>query len=367
MVRSLLALLFVLLAVGCQSENEIRTPGKHVQAPGNAPPIEAVIHIDRYTQKNIEYMDVLWVVDNSCSMYDDQLELVTNFPAFFQFFATSTHDYRLGVVSTDMYDPAQSGRLRNAGGFKWIDRYTPDPVTKFQQMAFMGTWGSGNERGRDAAYAALETLRDTDNAGFYRQGDQGTALHVIFISDEPDFSSDISLNEFIAWLGNQKNAPDMVTASSIVGLGAPSSKDTGLKKDTGQPYTPPCYASTGTGYLETTRSIGGVEWSICAEDWSEVLEQLGLLTAGPKREFFLSHNPVPETIKVRVIDNSLAEEPVTLVFEGPWDDNGDTGHQPDWIYNQGRNSIAFLEYTPNPLAKVEIEYVRADNGWLPEE
>jgi hypothetical protein len=347
LMRNLPALLFVLLTVvGCQTENEIRAPEHVFLGPGNAPPAGAEIQIDRYTQKKTGYMDVLWVVDNSCSMIDDQQELAANFPAFFQFFATSTHDYRLGVVSTDMSDPTQSGRLRGVGGHKWIDRHTPDPVTKFRVMTSMGTGGSTMERGRDAAYAALETLRDTDNAGFYQNND-GRALHLIFVSDEPDYSSDISISEFIEWLGAQKNSPSMVTASSIVGLGLPTAT--------------PC-AARGTGYLETTRAIGGVERSICTKDWSEILEQLGLLTGGPKREFFLSSNPIPETIQVRVI-----EEPVTLVFEGPWDDNGDTGYQSDWIYNQSRNSISFLEYTPNPLAKVEIEYVRADNGWLPEE
>jgi hypothetical protein len=100
-------------------------------------------------------------------------------------------------------------------------------------------------------------------------------------------------------------------------------------------------AERGEGYLEVTDRVGGIEWSICTEDWSGLLTELGLQAAGLKREFFLSLVPVEDSIVVTV----EPREGDAVSFESG-----------DWAYSRARNSITFASYVPDPLSVVNITY-----------
>lgn len=254
-------------------------------------------------------------------MGEEQEALAANFPFFLDFFLGSGLDYHIGVVSTDMEDPAHSGRLRSASGHLWIEPDTVEPAAVFTAMAAMGTEGSGEERGLDTSYGALEILRDDVNAGFYRED---AMLHVVVISDEEDRSS-ITPPEYAAWLTGLKPPEVEVSFSSIVSPDpvCPGANDPGVE------------------YLEVTATVGGIVWPICSEAWGEVLEQLGIQAAGLRREFFLSHLPVKDTIEVSVV-----EDGVTFVFE----------ENVDWFYDPVRNSVVFQAYVPNDLAEVFVTY-----------
>ena len=61
-------------------------------------------------------MDVLWVIDNSCSMLEEQTTLINNFGAFIGYFLDSQLDWHIGVTSTDMTnggEPGTQGILRS--------------------------------------------------------------------------------------------------------------------------------------------------------------------------------------------------------------------------------------------------------------
>ena len=325
-MRNLLGFLLVLpFFFGC-NEYTIENTGK-VWGEPNPPVLESPIQQDRVVQVTTPAVDVLWVVDNSCSMYEEQTALTNNFDAFIEYFIDSGLDWHVGVVSTDMDDASHRGKLRSANGVRYIDENVTDPVSTFRSMAQMGTSGSYNEKGRAAAYTGLEVLRNGYNAGFYREQ---ASLSVIVISDEDDYSgnSPVSRTEFINYLLNLKVSPDMVNFSSIVG--PPGSCSTA--------------AEEGTDYIAVTAAVGGIMWSICSSDWATVLDQLGMQAAGLKREFFLSQLPVVDSIKVWVVF-----EGVTYTFqEGGCDDC--------YTYDAARNSITFNTYVPDPLAEVFIEY-----------
>ncbi|HNH48307.1 MAG TPA: lamin tail domain-containing protein, partial [Myxococcota bacterium] len=66
---------------------------------------------DFFQQERINTVDVLLVVDNSCSMVEEQNKLATNFDSFIQFFTEADVDWQIGVVTTDVVQEQFAGRL----------------------------------------------------------------------------------------------------------------------------------------------------------------------------------------------------------------------------------------------------------------
>lgn len=326
-MRMLASILFATALAGCQDYN--LQGGDDVAGKYNPPDLAVEKQVDRITQVTIPSVDVLWVIDNSCSMQEEQSALRSNFGEFMKYFTDSGLDYHVGVVSTDMESRQHSGRLQqddDAQHGRYIDTSynESDAIASFSQRASLGTSGSSDERGKDAAWAALVTEAeepDGHNAGFFRDE---ASLSVVVISDEIDYSR-ISTTEFANWMLTVKGEEGMTSFSSIVGL---TNRDCGSTE-------------RGTGYLEVTEQVGGISWSICTDDWAGLLTELGLQAAGLKREFYLSLVPVEESIVVTV------ENPGGSV---------DTFQAGEWTYTRTRNSVTFAEYVPEPLAVVNIEY-----------
>jgi len=325
-------------AAGCGSDQGYNSPLPDYGDP-HAPPIESPTIEDRILQLTTPKVDILFLVDNSGSMGDNQAELVQNFPSFINYFVGSGLDYHIGVSSTDLdanYNGSQ-GKLRKIAGSSYIEPETTNPTGVFTAMAQMGTGGSGNEKGTGGIYDCLEVDRDTFNAGFYRDE---ASLHTIIVSDEPDSTPNnvISHDEFIGWYDDLKQDASDRTFSGIVDQ-----------------------TSIGKQYRDIVSRIGGINWDIESGDWEQVLDQLGVQAAGLKREYFLSHLPVGDTIQVSVDD---AANGANLKFiEGVLDENGnltdtDGDGLPncDWTYDPSRNSITFASYIPTSLSTVVIDY-----------
>jgi hypothetical protein len=217
----------------------------------------------------------------------------------------------------------ESGRLISDGGSRYIDNTSSakDAVASFRARANLGTLGSPDERGKDAAYTALTKEANTTNSGFYREE---AVLSIVVISDERDSSRNVSVAEFVSWMNSLKQEDEQTWFSSIVG-----------------PKGGCATAEEGVGYLEVTRQVGGVDFSICEPDYSSVLEELGMQAAGLKREFFLSEVPVVDSIDVSV--TTEGEE--------------DRFKSNEWTYDGIRNSITFKSFVPDPLAVVNITYI----------
>ena len=285
-------------------------------------------------QPAISLVDVLWVVDNSCSMGDDQASLTTHFPTFIDYFETVEGiDYHVGVVSTDMEDPTHQGMLRESAGLRWLDNNTPNKEATFLAMAGMGTSGSGDEAGRAATQYATQNHANGFNAGFFRAG---ASLAVIVISDEDDSSDQfgVGISTFVSDFSAFKADPALVSFSTIVGP-TPNGCAT---------------ADPGWGYEDVRSQIGGINHSICAQDWDQVLTDLAAGALNSRREFFLAQVPEVNTLRVEVI-----EADGTIVW---FDINV------DFTYDPVRNSVLLTTYVPGPLAEVFVHYT-ADfgGGW----
>ena len=155
------------ILVGCSSDYDI---GQDVEAFGanNPQGIEAPINSDRIVQTTAAEVDVLFVIDNSGSMSDNQTKLGQNFPEFMKEFEGSGLDYHIGVITTDVYTDGHNGKLRPTQGKLWIDDTFGDPVSAFSELAMVGDEGSGDERGREACYRALVDEAQAHNIGFIR-------------------------------------------------------------------------------------------------------------------------------------------------------------------------------------------------------
>ncbi|MEQ1507318.1 MAG: vWA domain-containing protein [Myxococcota bacterium] len=241
--------------------------------------------------------DLLFVVDDSGSMAEEQTALSNSFEPMIDTVLDLGLDYHVGVVSTDMSDPSKSGKLQpDNGGSLFIDPSDPNPAATFDEMASLGTFGSGIEEGLSAAFAALDTLGATHNLGFRRVTAQ---LAVIVLSDENDQSS-ISPTDFTLWIEGLAFHTGDITFSSIV--------------------TPIGNCQTGTSvgrrYLDVTDAVGGIEESICANDYGPALTTLAetLFTSVP---YELSATADPATIVVTADEatGTIVVDPAAIVYD----------------------------------------------------
>lgn len=272
-------------------------------------------------------VDVLWVVDNSCSMDEEMQQVATNFASFIDEFVGLGLNYHLAVVTTDMDDPAQSGRFRGPV----LTQDTPDVINAFLAQVDQGSAGSGSERGFDAVQAALsEPLLSTDNTGFLRDE---AALAVILLSDEDDDSAQ-GTSAFVSWFETLKVDPEKLTFSSICG-------DRGFGCQEFDFFGNTLSASAGPQYIDATDLTRGFWASICTSDYTGILQQISLTAAGMTVEFPLDDEPSNLGLVVVMVDGTdVAQDSV----------NG-------WTYATATQSLIFNgDGIPGPGAEVNVAY-----------
>ena len=151
-------------------------------------------------------MDILFVVDNSGSMRQEQENLALNFPEFISVLdeSESNLDYRVGVTTTGVdfrwkvglpRSPWQSqtgasGAMRNATECgmtrPWVEASDSNASAAFSCAAQVGDDGPTMEMPLRAMHLALsDRIADGTNAGFRRPD---ALLAVVMLTDEDDCS-----------------------------------------------------------------------------------------------------------------------------------------------------------------------------------
>lgn len=156
-------------------------------------------------------IDVLFVIDDSCSMEDDQSALAANFDAFFGSFRKNQVDFHVAAVTTDMDEDTRKGRF--------VGPVITDKTTAidegFRKLVNVGSEGSAHEEALAAAQAALsEPLLSSTNKNFLRSN---ADLALVVLGDEDD-QSPIPLADFENFLRGVKTGEQRTTVTSIVGL-----------------------------------------------------------------------------------------------------------------------------------------------------
>ena len=132
-------------------------------------------------------IDLLFMIDNSGSMEEEQDNLTANFGIVIDTLLQTPADFRIAVVSSEMIDPLHSGRFQaKQGNPRMLSRNTPNLKQVFTENAKLGTMGDGFEKGLAAVEAALSApLINGESSGFLRPD---AVLGVVYLSDEEDCS-----------------------------------------------------------------------------------------------------------------------------------------------------------------------------------
>jgi hypothetical protein len=155
-------------------------------------------------------LDILWVVDNSGSMANEQADLINNFDIFIQDFITSNSDFKMAITTTDPRD-AYKG-LMVPGCVEKLNSQAAQTnqaqfMLDFKELVNVGTKGSGNEQGLIAVNSFHQRYPTYFRPDAY--------LAIVYISDEQD-SSPGSPDDYLAFLLGLKSSPGLVKAYSIV-------------------------------------------------------------------------------------------------------------------------------------------------------
>lgn len=255
--------------------------------------------VDVWRQNPPEEVDVLLIVDDSCSMAPYQGTLGASFDQFIRWFIEADVDYQIAVVTTDVEDPRKSGRIQG----EIITPDTENAAGAFSRIVNVGISGSGYEVGLEAARLALtEPLVSGPNAGFLRDD---ASLSIIFVSDEEDGSPD-PVNDYINAFRDIKGARnrDIFNGSALVVTDFDQCNETQRAQST-----------IGNRYMDVARQTGGIIGNLCATNFEDIVFDLSLVSSRLRNTYFLSQEPSLSTLQLSVNDEIVPCRSGRYAFE----------------------------------------------------
>jgi len=254
-------------------------------------------------------VDILFAVDQSESMDDDAVRLGAGFADFIARVGASTSGWQVGVVTLD-------AACLN-GGVLRAD--SPDLVSTFEAAVVLGTDAevSDDEALLKLSDGALaQTGTGACNEGLLRDG---TSLHVIVVSDEPERSHEQAAAwTWDFWLERMQGrvaSPELLTISGLVDANGCNEGD--------------------DGYAQAIEATGGERLDICAGDWGASMAALADASLRWAWSYPLSGDPAPSSIAVTV-DGTAAT---------------------DWTWDEAAHAVVFADRPAG--ATVTVTYVEA--------
>lgn len=248
-----------------------------------------------------EKADLVFFIDRSCSMKDDEANMRANLDLLVEDLSTAGTDWQAMVTVDD--------NGCHTGDF--FDEATADLGEAFGE-ALSSAPGTFTEAGLTILANGVErAVGGGCNDGFLRTDAKTIA---VAISDEPE-QSPKSWEHYVERI--QRVAPTAAIVAIVGDLpdGCPT-------------------AYAGTGYVEAALASGGTSLSICSGDWGRYFASIGGLVYGEAGDRFgLGKQPEPASIQVDV-DGEI------------WT---------DWVYEEATNEVV-LGMQPEPLALITVSY-----------
>ena len=259
--------------------------------------VSAGSQIDVFEQEEINKADILFVVDNSCSMGEEQEDLSSNAEDFVNTLVSNGIDFQISVITTDSASPVIS----------MITSDRLDAGIALSDAVRVGTGGSMVEQGQERAMEALGPLGALSPGRFQRED---ATLSVVVVSDEDD-SSPLTNLEYYDFFMTLKD-PEMFLLHSVVGI---------PKEGTGAGPAAVCSSADGDRYIDQSTVTGGVVLDICGP-WGSSLTTLANPVYIVKTMYPLSEPAIPSTVGVFLDGYSV--------------DHG-------WYYDEATNTVYFTD------------------------
>jgi hypothetical protein len=301
--NTLLMVLGIFTMMGCNPEyaivGEIGKEYIFIEVPEDEKNED--IWVDSFIQpESTEGVDILWVIDRSCSMRDNEPLLFDGIDAMIN--SLPSTGWRLNMISNS------PPNVLNDKQFPLVPGDTvADAQTMYNKMS-TGTY----EMGFDALEEYL--FYNTYVSQWMRTD---VPLLVVFVSDEEDQSNQTPA-QFVQWYSNYRKN---VYLASIVHV---------------DPYESLCNVSfydVGYNSIEATDLLGGVVVDICSDDWAPGVTDASVQIT-PYEHYELTHTPT-DMNEVYVFIDGVPNY--------------------DWYYNRTDNTVYFT-VVPTGNQLVEIAY-----------
>jgi HYDIN/CFA65/VesB-like, Ig-like domain/Cep192 domain 4 len=320
-------------------DNSLFTPPLLVSLVGEAS--ATAKQTDTFIEGTPGQVDVLFVVDNTTSMLEENPRLVAAMPSFASSALGTGVDLHVGVTTTGISPTGatcpggasggEAGRLFPVDNSspRIFTNGTPNLGQALQKAVQVGECGF-EQQGLEAMRRALtpplvdhaddpRTPQPNDgNLGFYRQT---ASLAVVVVSDDDDTSPD-AVDTYVRFLQQLKGAG--AGGRAAVYAIVPSGE------------TCPSASGQGLRYAEAASRTGGAIESVCAPDFGPLLQDVVGRAFSAQVRFPLSGTPDASGVTVTV-DGTPA-----------------TG----WVYEPVSNTVVFAS-PPPPGSTIQVTYTRS--------
>ncbi|MFT6144035.1 MAG: hypothetical protein ACJAZO_004523 [Myxococcota bacterium] len=263
--------------------------------------------VDSFSMPEDPAVDILFAVDQSCSMDALSANLASNFSTFISTLGQVTNNWQIGVITLE-------NGCRNDTVFTSTTTNLND---RFSSAVGQGGHHATTEQLFVLTQTALaKTLPGQCNSGLLRDD---ALLHVVLVSDEYEQSS-VSAGTFVTSVWSYRPSPRDVRISGIMcpASGCPTGGSDG----------------TNSGYSQAVLQGGGEPININTNNWGASAQTLAEASVDGVGRFELSGTPDIGSLTVRV--NGTVEEA-------------------GWYFSVTTNEVVFDDFPPTG-AEIEVTY-----------
>ncbi|MBU1345312.1 MAG: hypothetical protein KKD66_27185 [Proteobacteria bacterium] len=318
--------------------------GSGLAAPGNQHEPEC----ETYLVATQPVADIIWIIDESGSMSEEQQSVAANAVNFFNRAIAYGLDFRMGITDVHL---GNNGILCTAQGQSNDFFLTPTNLSQFQACA-LEPWGSltyegGTEHGITQGYNAI--LNHLPRANLPNRIRPEAQLVLIYVSDEPAQEVQTSCGYSPPWDPACIQTEIQPTLNLLQGISNPEGQGT-AHAIVGPPPSGCSTAEVGGGYVEIASATGGQIAAVCQSDLGSTLQIIIEDIVANSSPVVLHHYPI--SVSVAASKDGLALERSRL-------DGFD--------YRSSANTIVFVNQAFDPLfpSEVIVSYERWITDLIP--